>query len=58
MTLPWQGTTPEISTESDNRYETPGGAQNKVNVSQEYLLHLLKLAVTGLSNGLAVPNIL
>ena len=51
MTLPWQGTTPEISTEYDSRYETPGGAQNKVNVSQEYLLHLLKLAVTGLSNG-------
>lgn len=51
MTLPWQGTTEEISSEDDSRYETPGGAQNKVNVSQEYLLHLLKLAVTGLSNG-------
>lgn len=51
MTLPWRGTTPEISSEADSRYETPGGAQNKVNVSQEYLLHLLKLAVTGLSDG-------
>jgi len=51
MTLPWRGTTPEIASEDDSRYETPGGAQNKVNVSQEYLLHLLKLAVTGLSNG-------
>lgn len=52
MTLPWQSsTTPEISAEVDSRYETPGGAQNKVNVSQDYLLHLLKLAVTGLSDG-------
>lgn len=51
MTLPWQGTTEEISSVDDSRYETPGGAQSKVNVSQEYLLHLLKLAVTGLSNG-------
>lgn len=51
MTLPWRGTTPEISSEADSRYETPGGAQNKVDVSQEYLLHLLKLAVTGLSDG-------
>ncbi|MEK4488355.1 glycosyl hydrolase family 28-related protein [Paenibacillus sp. FSL L8-0493] len=51
MTLPWRGTTPEIASEDDSRYETPGGAQNKVDVSQEYLLHLLKLAVTGLSDG-------
>lgn len=51
MTLPWQGTTEEISSEDDSRYETPGGAQNKVDVSQDYLLQLLKLAVTGLSNG-------
>ena len=51
MTLPWQGTTPEISAEDDSRYETPGGAQEKVDISQDYLLHLLKLAVTGLSNG-------
>lgn len=51
MTLPWRGTTEDISAEADSRYETPGGAQGKVDASQEYLLHLLKLAVTGLSNG-------
>jgi hypothetical protein len=51
MTLPWQGTTPEISAEADSRYETPGGAQNKVNVSQAYFLNLLKIAVTGLNSG-------
>lgn len=48
---PWDNTTPSISSEDDSRYETPNGAQNKVNISQEYLLQLLKLAVTGLSNG-------
>lgn len=52
MTLPWRSdTTEDIAAEVDSRYETPGGAQHKVNVSQEYLLNLLKLAVTGLSNG-------
>ena len=49
MTLPWQGTTPEISAEDDSRYETPGGAQEKVDVFQYYLLHLLNMVVTGLS---------
>lgn len=51
MTLPWRGTTPEISSEADSRYETPGGAQNKVDSAYDILLNLLKLAVTGLSDG-------
>ncbi|KWX79916.1 glycosyl hydrolase family 28-related protein [Paenibacillus jilunlii] len=51
MTLPWRGTTPEIASEADSRYETPGGAQNKVDTAYDALLHLLKLAVTGLSDG-------
>jgi hypothetical protein len=51
MTLPWRGTTPEIANEVDSRYETPGGAQNKVDTAYYALLHLLKLAVTGLSDG-------
>ncbi|MNM07359.1 hypothetical protein D3C81_174010 [compost metagenome] len=52
MTLPYRSsTTTEISNELDSRYETPGGAQNKVDISYNELLNLLNLAVTGLSDG-------
>ncbi|MEK3717912.1 glycosyl hydrolase family 28-related protein [Paenibacillus sp. FSL R7-0333] len=45
MTLPWRGTTPEISSEADSRYETPGGAQNKVDESAEEINTKLNLAI-------------
>ncbi|OMD92713.1 hypothetical protein [Paenibacillus odorifer] len=52
MTLPWRSnTTPEIAAEVDSRYETPGGAQNKVDTAYDTLLNLLKLAVNGMSDG-------
>jgi hypothetical protein len=52
MTIQWRSnTTPEIASVDDPRYETPGGAQNKVDEAYDELLHLLKLAVTGMSDG-------
>lgn len=45
MTLPWRGTTPEIASEADSRYETPGGAQNKVDESAAEINTKLNLAI-------------
>lgn len=52
MSVPWRNNTSEdISSEDDSNYETPGGAQNKVDIAYNDLLNLLKLAVTGMSDG-------
>ena len=35
MTSPWGGTTPQIASQNDSRYETPGGAQQKADKAEQ-----------------------
>ena len=35
MTSPWRGTTPQIASQDDSRYETPGGAQQKADKAEQ-----------------------